>query len=110
MSNSPYMQILDRAIGDIILTTIGKIEPKKEDVDLFIKSHAITLENVAEHYVNQQIQTGQIPFPVSLYRTSLIAAVDTQLRTLPQEAGVITDTVFEFVTAWAKDEATKLGA
>lgn len=110
MSNNPWEQILERAIGDVILTSVGKIEPDKESILAYIKAKGLTLANVAEHLVDQQLALAQLSFPVSLYRTQLIAGVNSAISDMYSSATSQEGPVFDMVMGWAKSQATKLGA
>lgn len=107
---NPWEQILQRAIADSMLLLTKQAVPVAADLKAFIKAKGLTLENVAEAYIDRQIETGNIPFPVSLYRSSLISAANSAISELYQKVVDGYDPLFNLVEAWAKDEATKLGA
>lgn len=110
MSSNPWEQILQKAIGSAVLVEIPSIEAHEAWLLEEANKLGVTAGELAEKYVDAKIESGDIPFPISLYKPQLVKAVNScfsdYYNAVPRE----TSYLYELIVAWAKEEATKLGA
>lgn len=110
MSSNPWEQLFKQTLGSAILITAGDAQAQKEYILAEADRRGITLGNIVEKYVDEQLASASFPPMLGVFRTQIIQAVNRALDSWLKEIPDKTEALFQLILGWAGEQATKLGA